>query len=172
MNKTFYIAGGLVVAVLIGVGIFVIMPGGSNLPSAASPTPSPISNPSPSPAPTPVVPAPSPVTPPPAPPATPPAADQATITYTDSGFSPSVLTITAGTTVTFLNKSSEPFWPASNPHPIHNGYPTTGGCRTSTFDACGGIAPGGSWSFQFKIHGSWGYHDHLNPGAQGTIVVQ
>lgn len=95
-----------------------------------------------------------------------------TVTYTDSGFSPASITVRAGDSVTFKNDSSQPFWPASNPHPVHTGYPTTGGCIGSTFDACGPIAPGGSWSFTFGIKGAWGYHNHLNPGFDGTVVVE
>lgn len=95
-----------------------------------------------------------------------------TITITDSGYSPNTITIKAGDTVTFKNESSQPVWTASAVHPTHKAYPTTGGCLGSTFDACQGIPPGQSWSFKFDIAGSWKYHNHLNPGQTGTIVVQ
>lgn len=94
------------------------------------------------------------------------------VIYTDAGFSPSTLTVKKGDTVTFTNTASDAMWVASNPHPIHNGYPTTGGCIASTFDACKNIAPGGSWSFKFDLVGAWKYHNHLNPGEGGTIIVQ
>jgi len=94
------------------------------------------------------------------------------VTYTDSGFSPSTLTIKKGDTVIFKNTASDAMRVASNPHPVHNGYPTTGGCVSSTFDSCTNIAPGQSWSFKFDIVGTWGYHNHLNPNEGGTIVVQ
>jgi len=97
---------------------------------------------------------------------------QAVVTYTDSGFSPKTLTIKKGETVLFKNTASDDMRVASNPHPIHNGYPTTGGCVSSTFDSCNTIAPGQSWSFTFDIVGRWGYHNHLNPTEGGTIVVQ
>ncbi len=129
----------------------------------------------------PLTPKPSAVTPPPggAPaatvmpgPGTPAAAPKTyTVTYTDSGFSPSVVTIKKGDTVVFKNESTTSFWPASDPHPLHNGYPTTGGCIGSTFDACAYIPPGGQWSFLFQFIGSWGYHDHLSPRQGGTVVV-
>lgn len=105
----------------------------------------------------------------------PPAATQTqpnTVTYTDAGFSPSTLTVKKGDTVTFKNTASDAVRVASNPHPIHNGYPTTGGCVSSTFDSCQNISPGQSWSFKFDIAGSWKYHNHLNPSEGGTIVVQ
>ncbi len=101
-----------------------------------------------------------------------PKEQSATIVYTDAGFSPASITVAKGTTVTFVNHSSGDMWPASNPHPIHNGYPTTGGCKTSTFDACGHIASGSSWSFTFSIPGTWGYHNHLNPEQGGTVIVK
>lgn len=101
-----------------------------------------------------------------------PSANQNTVTYTDSGYSPNILRIKTGTTVTFKNESSQAMWTASAVHPTHRDYPTTGGCLGSTFDACQGIQPGGSWSFKFDIAGSWKYHNHLSPGDTGTIVVE
>mgnify|MGYP003394813318 CR=1 FL=1 len=101
-----------------------------------------------------------------------PASAQNVVTYTDSGFSPSTLTVKKGDTVTFKNTASDDMWVASNPHPIHNGYPTKGGCVSSTFDSCKNIAPGASWFFKFDLVGSWGYHNHLNPGEGGTVVVE
>lgn len=90
------------------------------------------------------------------------------IVYTDSGFSPSTLTIAAGTTVAFQNNSSGSFWPASDNHPTHTLYPE-GSC---SFDPCESIEAGGSWSFTFNETGTWGYHDHLSPGRGGTIIVE
>lgn len=95
-----------------------------------------------------------------------------TVTYTDSGFSPSTVTIPKGGTVIFKNAASDAVHVASNPHPLHNGYPATGGCVGSTFDMCKSFPPGSSWSFVFTYVGSWGYHNHLNPGEGGTVVVQ
>jgi plastocyanin len=103
---------------------------------------------------------------------TPAQGQQNTVTYTDSGFSPKTLNVKKGDWVVFLNQASDAVRVASNPHPIHNGYPTTGGCVSSTFDSCSNIAPGQSWSFKFDLIGTWGYHNHLNPSEGGTIVVQ
>jgi plastocyanin len=55
-------------------------------------------------------------------------------------------------------------WVASDPHPIHTDY--------SAFDAKQGIAPGDTYSFTFTKTGNWGFHNHLNPSATGTITVQ
>lgn len=130
---------------------------GTPIPSPAPiPTPAPTPKPTPGPNPTPV---PVPVS-------------QNIVTYTDGGFSPATITINKGDTVIFKNKSSSDMRVASNPHPLHNGYPTTGGCVGSTFDSCSDIAPGQSWSFEFDFVGSWGYHNHLNPSQGGTVVVK
>jgi plastocyanin len=99
-------------------------------------------------------------------------ASSSTVTYTNNGFSPSSVTIRKGGTVKFVNNSSAGMRPASNPHPQHDEYPTTGGCVASTFDSCTTIASGSSWSFKFDVTGSWDYHNHLNPSMGGTVVVQ
>lgn len=101
-----------------------------------------------------------------------PAAGKNIITYTDTGYSPTILKIKNGETVIFKNNSSQSMWTASGVHPTHRLYPTTGGCIGSTFDACQGIQPGQSWSFKFDIAGTWKYHNHLNPSDTGTVVVE
>lgn len=101
-----------------------------------------------------------------------PVAEKKTIIYTDTGYSPSSLTIKKGETVIFKNQSSRSMWPASAFHPTHKEYPTTGGCLGSTFDACKGVQPGGSWSFTFNFAGGWKYHDHLSPTNFGAILVK
>ncbi len=97
-----------------------------------------------------------------------------TVTYTGSAFSPASVTIKKGDTVTFVDNSANPMWVASNPHPIHNGYsgttvdqhcPDTAG---TAFDEC---STGTSYSFTFQKVGTWGYHNHANHGATGTVVV-
>ena len=80
------------------------------------------------------------------------------------GFEPSTLTIKSGDTVEFKNESGEDKWPASNVHPTHELYPG--------FDAKKPLLPGDTYSFTFTKSGSWGYHNHLEPEIQGTIVVQ
>ena len=55
-------------------------------------------------------------------------------------------------------------WVASNPHPIHTDY--------SDFDAKRGYAKGERYSFTFFKQGTWKYHNHLNPGEGGVIVVE
>jgi plastocyanin len=106
-----------------------------------------------------------------------PVAGEHIVTYTDSGYLPSTLTIKKGETITFINKSSHPMWPASAYHPTHRVYSGTSleeHCPDKqgiAFDACEGIPAGGFWSFTFDQRGTWKYHDHLNPSNTGTIVV-
>ena len=86
------------------------------------------------------------------------------VKITDNGFEPSTLTIKSGDTVQFENDSSDDAWPASNVHPTHLLY--------RGFDAKKPLLPGDSYSFTFTKVGSWGYHNHLEPDTQGTIVVK
>jgi len=100
------------------------------------------------------------------------------VIYTNSGYLPSTLTIKKGETVTFKNQSSNNMWTASEAHPTHRLYNDTSldeHCPDTTgtvFDACKGFPPEQSWSFTFNKEGAWKYHDHLNPGDTGTIVVE
>ncbi|MEK7203532.1 MAG: hypothetical protein AAB627_00435 [Patescibacteria group bacterium] len=95
-----------------------------------------------------------------------------TINMTDSGFVPSNITINIGETVKFVNQSNLARWPASGIHPTHDLYPEKGGCISSAFDACHGLAKGEIFSFTFTFKGTWPYHDHLAPSLKGTIIVQ
>ena len=101
-----------------------------------------------------------------------PFATEQVVTFTDTGYSPNTLIIKNGETVVFKNQSSRTMWPASAMHPTHREYPTTGGCLGSTFDACKGFLPNETWSFKFEKTGTWKFHDHLNLGDFGTIIVQ
>jgi plastocyanin len=100
------------------------------------------------------------------------------ITITTNGFNPKEIEITKGTKVTWINKQSNPSWPASAVHPTHEVYPGSSikKCGTSEedkiFDACRGLQQGEKWSFIFNEVGEWYYHDHLNPSWKGEIEVK
>ncbi len=111
-----------------------------------------------------------------------------TIEITDSGFTPSSVTVEQGTTVIWENTGSREVWPASNRHPSHTNYAGgdydrsgsyaqsqactgEGEQKGDAFDACRRLGPGESYEFTFEHTGEWGYHDHLNPGVQGTVTV-
>lgn len=92
---------------------------------------------------------------------------QVIIVYTDSGFSPSTLTVESGTKISWTNNSQTTIQVASNPHPTHTDNPElTNGSFTLS------VAPGTSVTVTVTKTGTWGYHNHLNPSAGGTIVVK
>lgn len=97
-----------------------------------------------------------------------------TITYNESGFSPSSVTVKKGEIVRWVNNSSQETWPASGVHPTHSNYPekTASDCLGSAFDACKGLKSGESWDFTFNTVGEWRYHDHLHTSQTGVVIVQ
>ncbi len=94
------------------------------------------------------------------------------ITYIDTGYTPNVLRVARGTTVTFQNGHTVGMWTASDAHPTHGNYPATGGCISSTFDSCRAVPAGESWSFTFDLPGTWTYHNHVRSSDHGTIIVE
>ncbi|OGF62603.1 hypothetical protein A2926_01030 [Candidatus Giovannonibacteria bacterium RIFCSPLOWO2_01_FULL_44_40] len=82
----------------------------------------------------------------------------------DGSFDPREVKIGKGGKVTWVNRSRNPVWPASAVHPTHLLYPG--------FDARQSVAYGRSYSFVFEKVGSWKYHDHLNTGMTGVVVVE
>ncbi|MBI2577597.1 MAG: hypothetical protein HYV77_02000 [Candidatus Wildermuthbacteria bacterium] len=101
-----------------------------------------------------------------------------TVTYSDSGYSPSELRIKAGDTVMFKNESSIEMWTASAMHPSHKMYPNTDIVKCSSavpgtmFDMCKGMSKGSEWSFKFTEKGAWGYHNHMNASHFGKIIIE
>ena len=93
------------------------------------------------------------------------------VVFDGTSYSPNVLNIKKGDTVTWVNESSRTTWPASAVHPIHTVYPATGGCIGSTLDACKALENGESFSFIFDEVGTWKMHDHRAPFITMTVVV-
>lgn len=90
---------------------------------------------------------------------------KAAVSITGGGaFSPATVTVKKGTTVTWTNSGSAKVWVASDPHPVHNGYPG--------FDSGTDLRAGETYSFTFDKPGSWSYHNHLNPSVRGSVVVE
>lgn len=87
------------------------------------------------------------------------------ITITDTGFLPKTVEISAGSTVTWINNTNREVQIAANPHPVH-----TGNREVSAGQFVLSIQPGEKKSVEITKTGSFGYHNHLNPGQQGTIV--
>jgi plastocyanin len=103
-------------------------------------------------------------------------ADQ-TITYTSSeGFQPSTVTVQQGDTVVWIAESGS-MWVGSDRHPTHTQYSGStlsqhcqnGDQSTAAFDQC---STGDRFSFTFEKTGEWMYHNHVNPGQTGTVVVE
>lgn len=86
-----------------------------------------------------------------------------TIIYNGSNFSPSTLTIKAGTTVKVVNNSNSELQFDSDPHPAHTSNPELN---------VGSVEPGQSAKFTANTTGTYGYHNHGNPSQTGTLVVE
>ena len=86
------------------------------------------------------------------------------ITYTSTGFSPQVLRIKKGESVTFKNMITDHMWVASDPHPTHTSL--------SSFDALKAITQGETYIYTFTKLGSWGFHNHANASYKGTVIVE
>ena len=85
------------------------------------------------------------------------------IEMTADSFVPGEVTVDQNQAVIFINKDTNPHWPASNPHPTHDLYPE--------FDPQKAINPGQSWAFRPQKTGEWKFHDHLNPHLRGLLKV-
>ena len=84
--------------------------------------------------------------------------------YTLSGFSPSTITIKAGTILEIRNQNAQAMWIASDPHPTHTSYPS--------MNALESVGTNGWYKFQFMTKGTYQYHNHLKPSDTGTIIVE
>ena len=91
----------------------------------------------------------------------------ATITITAAGVSPSSVTVSAGSRVTFVNNDSRPHDMNSDPHPEHTDCPEIN---------VGFLAAGQSGTTQnLNRVRTCGFHDHNQPDVQslkGTIRIQ
>ncbi|HEV2262002.1 MAG TPA: cupredoxin family copper-binding protein [Candidatus Rubrimentiphilum sp.] len=79
-----------------------------------------------------------------------------TVTINNFAYSPKVLTITAGTTVRFINRDTEA-------HTVTYTGP-------EKFDSAG-LDTGDSWTHTFTKPGTYAYFCTLHPFMKGTIVV-
>ena len=90
-----------------------------------------------------------------------------TVTFSDSGVSPSTVTIKFGESLTWVNNSSKSVQVGSANHPTHtlNQELTSGEFVTE-------LAPGASATVTLTKKGTWGYHNHLDPSVTGKVVVE
>lgn len=87
----------------------------------------------------------------------------ATITYTDSGYSPETTTVKTGQTIAIKNDSETQMQFDSDPHPIH----TTNQELNVEI-----VEPGEVKTFTVTKTGTFGYHNHLNPSQTGKIIIE
>lgn len=85
------------------------------------------------------------------------------VNLTKAGFEPGTITVKVGTKVTWVNKSGETATVTSAVHPTHLLYP---------FLNLGTFNDGESLSVTFDKAGTYKYHNHLNPGQTGEVVVE
>lgn len=86
-----------------------------------------------------------------------------TVWISDGSFNPSVITIDAGDTVTWLNQDDIDRQVASDPYPSHSILPNLFSDVLSTGD---------EYQYTFEEAGTFIYHDYLNPISKGTIIVE
>lgn len=94
------------------------------------------------------------------------------ISYTDTGFAPSTLTVKQGQTVRFTNNSSRQLWVASIGQGSTQIYPGTSSCGGSAFNSCIVLNPGDFWEFTFDQSGAWEFQNALNKDDTGTVTVE
>ncbi len=83
-------------------------------------------------------------------------ASSGTVAITSSGFQPTLLTVKAGTTVTWTNNDSAAESVTSD--------------TASLFDS-GSLTAGATYQFTFSQAGTFTYHSTTNPALKGTVVV-
>src|SRR5579883_1778903 len=122
---------------------------GGSVPAASAPPATPTATPTTAPAPTP-----TPTTAPAATPTTASSSSGNSISIANFAFSPSSLTVKAGTKVTWTNNDSVT-------HTVTEG--------NGAFNS-GDLAPGSSFSFTFSKAGTYSYHCSIHPSMTATIV--
>lgn len=96
-------------------------------------------------------------------PAAPTASESTVVSIAAAGFTPAEVTVPVGGTVSFTNNDTQSHQVASAPHPVHTSYPPFNGAV---------LGAGETRAVTFTQAGSFKYHDHLNPGLTGTVIVQ
>lgn len=87
-----------------------------------------------------------------------------TVSITNKEFDPPLITVPAGTTVTWKNNDHAEHTVSSDPYPIDTDL--------SGFNSVQTISPGKTFSFTFTKVGDWSYHDQLRPVSYtGKVVV-
>lgn len=85
------------------------------------------------------------------------------IDVTVGGFSPNTIKVKAGANIVWINKSGTDANVSSADHPAHKVYQALN---------LGNFKDGSSVQLRFDAPGTYNYHNHLNPGQTGTVVVE
>lgn len=86
-----------------------------------------------------------------------------TVWIMDGDYNPAVMTVSAGDTITWVNKDESKRKVAADPHPTSTSLPELVSSELEKDD---------SYSFTFEEAGEWYYHDYLNPIKKGKVVVE
>ena len=88
-----------------------------------------------------------------------PTMTKSTISYTDNGFSPNVITVKINTTVTFINNANSNMWVESTKQSL------------SGFNQLKMVSKGGLYSYTFNKVGTWKYDNQKVPLMTGIVIV-
>lgn len=91
------------------------------------------------------------------------------VTYTDNGFEPSDVRITAGQTVVFTNNSTHTLRVQVAGEARYT--LTSQECSADVFDSCEAIEPQSTWEFTFMSEGIWPYWNTEQKAAKGVVRV-
>lgn len=87
------------------------------------------------------------------------------VSITTTGFSPKLIQVKAGQSVSWVNNDTANHWIASDPYPKNDTLPG--------LSSQGPLKPGDSYSYLFDKPGTYSYHDQLNPyKLLGTVEVK
>ena len=91
------------------------------------------------------------------------------VSYTDSGFQPTDLTIAKNDTIRFTNNSHSDLWVAAAGATRYPSKDTS--CAGSDFDSCHVIHSGEFWEFTFDVVGTWSFINNIQKTDTGTVHV-
>jgi plastocyanin len=89
-------------------------------------------------------------------------AETTTITATNQGFMPAMLTVKKGTVLRIINNSDSPIEFSSDNHPSHRENPEMN---------MSPLEPGNEGTVTVTTVGEHGFHDHLNASHTGVLTV-
>jgi plastocyanin len=91
-----------------------------------------------------------------------------TITHNDGGFSPDCVLVNSGTKINWINNDADSeIQIAVNPHPVH-----IGNKEISDGEFVLILGSGKEKIVTLTKVGKFGYHDHVNSSAGGTVIVE